>query len=89
MARNPLRFSDEAGTRRPSDAIHTVKIRLNGEPHELAGPRTVTALLSELGIDARRVAVERNEIVVKRAAYDSTVVEENDEIEVVNFVGGG
>jgi thiamine biosynthesis protein ThiS len=66
-----------------------VKIRLNGEPHDLAGPRTVTDLLGELGIDPRRVAVEHNQIVVKRAAYDTTLVQEHDEVEVVNFVGGG
>jgi thiamine biosynthesis protein ThiS len=66
-----------------------LKIRLNGEPHELAGPLTITALLLELGIDPRRVAVEHNTIVVKRGAYDSTHVREQDEVEIVNFVGGG
>ena len=66
-----------------------LKIRLNGEAHELAAPLTVTALLAELGIDSRRVAVEHNQIVVKRGAYDQTLVNENDEVEVVNFVGGG
>jgi thiamine biosynthesis protein ThiS len=64
-------------------------IRLNGEAHELAGPLTVTALLASLDIDPRRVAVEHNLIVVKRAAYDTTIVAEGDEVEVVNFVGGG
>jgi thiamine biosynthesis protein ThiS len=66
-----------------------VTIRLNGDPFDLAGPVSVSALLERLEIDARRVAVERNQIVVKRAAYDSTVVAEGDEIEIVNFVGGG
>jgi thiazole synthase len=64
-------------------------IRLNGEPYELAGPLTITALLTELGIDPRRVAVEHNQIVVKRGAYESTRIEERDEVEIVNFVGGG
>ena len=64
-------------------------IRLNGEPHELPGPLTVSELLTRLGIDRRRVAVERNLTVVKRASYDVTTVQEGDEIEVVNFVGGG
>ena len=64
-------------------------IRLNGESHELTGPLTVAALLATLDIDARRVAVEHNLIVVKRAAYDSTMVNEGDEVEIVNFVGGG
>jgi thiamine biosynthesis protein ThiS len=66
-----------------------VTIRLNGEPHDLAGPLSVTALLTELGIDPRRVAVEHNQTVVRRAAYDATLVQEGDEVEVVNFVGGG
>jgi thiamine biosynthesis protein ThiS len=66
-----------------------VRIRLNGDPHELAVPLTITALLDTLGIDARRVAVERNLTVVRRADYDKTMVEEGDEVEIVNFVGGG
>jgi len=49
----------------------------------------VSVLLEQLAIDARRVAVERNQLVVKKAAYDSTVVSDGDEIEIVNFVGGG
>jgi thiamine biosynthesis protein ThiS len=64
-------------------------IRLNGEPHELAGPLSVAALLTALDIDARRVAVEHNLIVIKRTAYESTLVNEGDEVEIVNFVGGG
>ena len=64
-------------------------IRLNGDPFDLTEPVSVSVLLEQLEIDARRVAVERNQIVVKRAAYDSTVVAEGDEIEIVNFVGGG
>lgn len=67
----------------------TVKIRLNGDPFEVAGPLTVAALLARLDIDARRVAVEQNMAVVKRAQYDRTEVREGDEIEIVNFVGGG
>ena len=50
---------------------------------------TVSALLAGLHIDARRVAVEHNLVVVKRAKYDETMVHEGDEVEVVNFVGGG
>ena len=64
-------------------------IRLNGEPHEIAGPMPVSGLLETLGIDPRRVAVEHNLVVVKREAYASTVVREHDEVEIVNFVGGG
>jgi len=66
-----------------------VTIRLNGDPFDLAEPVSVSVLLEQLAIDARRVAVERNQLVVKKAAYDSTVVTDGDEIEIVNFVGGG
>ena len=64
-------------------------ITLNGDPHEVAGPLTLTALLAQLNIDPRRVAVEHNLTVVKRALYDSTQIQDGDQIEIVNFVGGG
>ena len=66
-------------------------ITLNGERHELAPAETlsVAELLTKLEIDARRVAVEHNLIVVKRAAYADTVVRDGDAVEIVNFVGGG
>jgi len=64
-------------------------IKLNGDPHPLPGALTVTALLAELDIDARRVAVEVNLTVIRKAAYDSSLIGEGDEVEIVNFVGGG
>lgn len=64
-------------------------IRLNGDPHEIPGPLSVSALLDQLEIDARRVAVELNMLVVKKAAYDTSVITDGDEVEIVNFVGGG
>lgn len=64
-------------------------VRVNGEPLEVAGPLTISALLSKLKIDYRLVAVEHNLTIVKRAAYDSVVVNEGDEVEIVRFVGGG
>jgi thiamine biosynthesis protein ThiS len=62
---------------------------LNGDRFELAGAVTVSSLLAQLDIDPRRVAVEHNAVVLKRIAFDSTVVNEGDEVEIVNFVGGG
>ena len=64
-------------------------IQLNGEAFETTGPLSVSRLLAQLEIDPRRVAVEHNRLVVKKAAYNSTVVAAGDEVEVVNFVGGG
>ena len=62
---------------------------LNGEPFELEGPLTVTELLKHLEIDPRRIAIEHNLIVLKRPAFDDTTIKPGDEIEIVNFVGGG
>ena len=64
-------------------------ITLNGDTHEVAGPLTVTDLLAQLNIDPRRVAVEHNLVVLKRDRLGTTEVHEGDEIEIVNFVGGG
>ena len=66
-----------------------MKITLNGDPFEVAGPLTLGQLLAKLEIDPRRVAVEHNLEIVKRKAYDSAVVSDGDRVEVVNFVGGG
>ncbi len=64
-------------------------IKLNGDPHEIPQPLSVSALLATLAIDARRVAVEHNLAVVKKAEYDTSIVKDGDEVEIVNFVGGG
>lgn len=64
-------------------------ITLNGDVHQIPGPLSVAELLTRLEIDARRVAVELNLAVVKKAAYDSSVIKDGDEVEIVNFVGGG
>jgi sulfur carrier protein len=66
-----------------------VNIRLNGDAYEISSALSVTALLARLQIDPRRVAVEHNLVVVRKDAFDRTTVSDGDEIEIVNFVGGG
>jgi thiamine biosynthesis protein ThiS len=66
-----------------------VKILLNGDPYDVPGPLTIAGLLARLDIDSRRVAVERNLVVLRRALFDTTEVSDGDQIEIVNFVGGG
>jgi thiamine biosynthesis protein ThiS len=66
-----------------------VKITLNGDPFDVPGPLTVSELLARLEIDARRIAVEHNLVVLKRTAFDDTTINADDEVEIVNFVGGG
>jgi thiamine biosynthesis protein ThiS len=67
----------------------SLTITLNGDSLELAGPLTVSRLLADLKIDPRRVAVEHNMVVLKRASFDTVEVRDGDQVEIVNFVGGG
>jgi thiamine biosynthesis protein ThiS len=66
-----------------------MKIQLNGDPYELPEPASISDLLGRLEIDPRRVAVEHNFVVIKRDHYGTTAIGDGDQIEVVNFVGGG
>jgi thiamine biosynthesis protein ThiS len=66
-----------------------VTFTLNGEPREVASGTGLVEVLESLGIDARRIAVERNREVVPRARHAEVLIAEGDAFEVVHFVGGG
>ena len=65
-----------------------MRIEVNGEPREVTAA-TVLALVEELGLDSRKVAVERNLEIVPKSLHGATPLAEGDRIEVVQFVGGG
>jgi sulfur carrier protein len=66
-----------------------IKIELNGEPYSVEAGTVVTALLEELQLKPKRVAVEINQTVVPKADYERTAIHAGDHVEVINFVGGG
>jgi len=66
-----------------------VRVTINGEGKELPGPRSVQALLRELGLDPAKIAVERNLEIVPRSQYGAVEVGEGDRLEIVHFIGGG
>jgi len=66
-----------------------ITLTLNGEARTLAGPLTVAGLLAAIGLDTRKVAVERNEEIVPRSAYALTELCGGDALEIVHFIGGG
>ncbi len=66
-----------------------MNIILNGEERALDSVKTLTALVESLGLDVRKVAVERNLEIVPRSAYGATNLTDGDRIEIVHFIGGG
>jgi sulfur carrier protein len=64
------------------------RIQVNGESREVAAD-TILTLVEELGLDVRKVAVERNLEIVPRSLHASTALAEGDRVELVQFVGGG
>ncbi len=66
-----------------------MQIKVNGEIREFPAPLSVTALAQALALNATRVAIERNREIVPRSRYGEVTVCEGDEIEIVQFIGGG
>lgn len=66
-----------------------MRLTINGEERSFGPLAHVSALVAELGLDARKVAVERNLEIVPRSAYGATVLVDGDRIEIVHFIGGG
>lgn len=68
---------------------HRIAITVNGQAREVTAGDTVAALLRAIGLDTRKVAVERNEEIVPRSTYDSLALAPGDRLEIVHFIGGG
>ena len=66
-----------------------ISVQVNGEARSIASARTIADMLREIGIDPRKVAVERNREVVPRSGFDEVEVRDGDSFEIVHFVGGG
>jgi len=62
---------------------------VNGEPRVVDPAMTLADLLSHLGLDPQRVAVECNRLLVRRANFARTSLADGDVLEVVTLVGGG
>lgn len=66
-----------------------MRISINGKSSEYSGLPTLSELFHSLGIDPKKVAVERNLRVVPRSLMESEPVESGDALEIVRLVGGG
>lgn len=66
-----------------------MRVYVNGEARELSGPTSLAELITQLDLPAARIAVELNRAVVRRNDWATTIVNDQDRIEIVHFVGGG
>ena len=65
-----------------------MQLMVNGDEREVDA-LDVAALVASLGLDVRKVAVERNLEIVPRSLYAATPLTDGDRIEIVHFIGGG
>jgi thiamine biosynthesis protein ThiS len=66
-----------------------ITLAVNGEPLDLPGGITISGLLAHLGLDIRKIAVERNREIVPRSTYAAVTLNPGDALEIVHFIGGG
>jgi thiamine biosynthesis protein ThiS len=64
-------------------------VYVNGESRELSAPISLAELITQLDLPAARIAVELNRAVVRRNDWGTTILQDQDRIEIVHFVGGG
>ena len=67
----------------------SIDVTINGQPRTVPAGTTVLALIGELGLAGKPVAVEKNREIVPRAQHATTELAAGDQVEVVTFVGGG
>ena len=66
-----------------------MRTTINGKGRDISASLTVSQLLGTLGLDSRKIAIERNLEIVPCSAYGETVVDDGDRLEIVHFIGGG
>ena len=66
-----------------------IEVRVNGRAQSLPAGATVHTLVATLGLEGKRIAVERNGEIVPRSSHASTELAPGDTLEIVGAVGGG
>ena len=69
--------------------LNVAKIQLNGDLYEINNGTSLNELLNKLKIEKNKVAIEVNGEIVERKKYSDLVLNKNDKVEIVQFIGGG
>jgi sulfur carrier protein len=66
-----------------------VIVIVNGKREKVGTGTTLGGYLAAKGIDPAVTVVEVNEAIVKKESFGTTLLKENDSVEILRFVGGG
>ena len=69
--------------------MNRLQVYVNGEAKEFSDPTSLAELITQLDLPAARIAVELNRNVVRRGEWSATMLQDDDRLEIVHFVGGG
>lgn len=72
-----------------SQNTNQIALIINGETVQAPALSTVAALIAQMELDTRKLAIERNLEIVPRSQYAVTMLQDGDRLEIVHFVGGG
>ena len=68
---------------------NVAKIQLNGDPYEINHGTNLNELLDKLKLQKNKVAIEVNGEIVETTKYQNLILNKNDKVEIVHFIGGG
>jgi len=69
--------------------LNVAKIQLNGSSYEINNETNLNQLLNKLKIQKNKVAIEVNGVIVEKNKYPKIILNKDDEVEIVHFIGGG
>ena len=69
--------------------LNVAKIQLNGDTYEISNGTNLNELLNKLKIQKNKVAVEVNGVIVEKNKYLNLILNKDDKVEIVHFIGGG
>ena len=69
--------------------LNVAKIQLNGDPYEINDGTNLNELLNNLKIQKNKVAIEVNGEIVEKNKYINLILNKDDKVEIVHFIGGG
>jgi len=69
--------------------LNVAKIQLNGVPYEINYGTNLDELLNKLKIRKNKVAIEVNGTIVEKNKYPNLILNKDDKVEIVKFIGGG